>query len=77
MTIKLDIGVNDQVYFYDKNYGRKFHQIVECAVKQYTSPPFEIRNDWKNYFVIRACTAIFRNSQPRGQVHKKSGSSIS
>ena len=79
MTFKKNIGLDDQVYFFDKKTGEKFAKLSSVLKTRYTSPPFEIRNDWKNYFVIGIwhTSAIFRNSQPRGQVHKKSGSSIS
>ena len=78
MTFKKNIGLDDQVYFFDKNTGEKFAKL-SSVFKRYTSPPFEIRNDWKNCFVIGIwhTAAIFKNSQPRVKVHKKSGSSIS
>ena len=52
--------------------------MVKCAVKRYKPPPFEIRGDGENCFVICVWNTaeIFRSAWPRNQVREKSVSSI-
>ena len=78
MTTKKNIGLDDQVYFFDKNTGEKFAKLSSVLLNNIHHHHLKSETTGKTVLLSEfGIRRRFSITPKKGEVHKKSGSSIS